>query len=288
MGQGTTAPDRPGEDAAGKTILWQPQPRWRMLDGRELLHYRDLFFFLTWRSIKVRYAQSALGIGWAVVQPLASVLVYTVVFGKLVGVASEGQPYALFAFVALLPWQYFSNAVNLAARSLSANAPIISKVYFPRVMLPFSAVAARLLDFFIAFGFLILFLLLSGRAPGWGLLCVVPLIFLALLAAGGFGLWLTALSIQYRDINHATTFAVQLLMYATPVVYPLSLVPEGWRLLYALNPMVGVVEGFRAALLPDYALAWDLFGIGVAVSVAVTVTGLIYFHRKEPVFADVA
>jgi lipopolysaccharide transport system permease protein len=269
-------------------IVIEPRSGWRLIDWKELRDYSDLFFFLVWRGIKARYAQSAIGIGWAVIQPLASMVVFTVIFGRLVGMESDGEPYAIFAFVALVPWTYFSNALTQATSSLSRDANLISKIYFPRLIIPLSAVAARLVDFGIALIMLAILLLVYGNLPGPGILLLPLLIVLMVLTAAGLGLWLTALSIQYRDVNYAAGFAVQLLMYAAPVVYPASLIPERYQLLYALNPMVGVIEGFRAALLGTRDMPWTLISIGTAVAVVIAVSGMFYFRRKEHVFADVA
>lgn len=270
------------------TVVIEPRSGWRVIDFRELREFGDLFLFLVWRAVKVRYAQSAIGIGWVVVQPLASMVVFTLIFGGLVGVESDGQPYSLFAFVALVPWTYFSNALTQATASLSNDSSIISKIYFPRLILPLALVTARLIDFGIALLILAVMLVAFGQVPNWGALMIPVLVLVMVMTAGGTGLWLTALSIQYRDVNHAAGFAVQLMMYASPVVYPASLVPEQWRLLYALNPMVGVIEGFRAGLLGSRAMPWDLIGVGAAVAVIIAVGGMFYFRRKEHVFADVA
>lgn len=269
-------------------VVIEPRSGWRLIDFRELREFGDLFLFLVWRAIKVRYAQSAIGIGWVVVQPLASMVVFTLIFGRLVGVESDGQPYSLFAFVALVPWTYFSNALTQATASLSNDSNIISKIYFPRMILPMALVTARLIDFGIALLILAIMLIAFGQVPTWGALMIPPLVLVMVMTAGGAGLWLTALSIQYRDVNHAAGFAVQLMMYASPVVYPVSLVPEQWRLLYALNPMVGVIEGFRAGLLGSRAMPWDLIGVGAAVATVIALSGMFYFRRKEHVFADVA
>ncbi|WP_404379853.1 ABC transporter permease [Caenispirillum salinarum] len=276
--------------AAGEpaTVVVEPRSGWRLIDLREMRDYTDLFLFLVWRAIKVRYAQSAIGIGWVLVQPLASMVVFTLIFGGLVGVSSDGQPYALFAFVALVPWTYFSNALTQATQSLSNDTALISKIYFPRMILPMAMVTARLVDFFIALVIMAVILLAFGQVPNAGILMLPPLILMMVMTAGGLGLWLTALSIQYRDVNHASSFAVQLLMYASPVVYPASLVPEHLQLAYALNPMVGVIEGFRAALLGSRAMPWDMIGVGAAVAAFLAVSGMFYFRRKEHVFADVA
>ncbi|MGF1606309.1 MAG: ABC transporter permease [Rhodothalassiaceae bacterium] len=269
-------------------VVVEPRRGWRLIDWRELAGYSDLFAFLTWRNIKVRYAQSAIGVGWAVIQPLASMLVYTIVFGKLVGVESEGAPYAVFAFTALVPWTYFSNALTQATSSLTRNANILSKVYFPRLIIPLSEVAARLVDFAIAFVLLIGLLLAFGLVPNWNALALPLLIVIMTASAAGLGLWLTALAIQYRDVNHAANFFVRLLIYAAPVIYPVTLVPEHLRLIYALNPMVGVIEGFRAGLLGTRPMPWDYIALGATVAAILAVAGLFYFNRKEHVFADVA
>ncbi len=269
-------------------VVVEPRRGWRLIDWRELAGYSDLFAFLTWRNIKVRFAQSAIGVGWAVIQPLASMLVYTIVFGKLVGVESEGAPYAVFAFTALVPWTYFSNALTQATSSLTRNANILSKVYFPRLIIPLSEVAARLVDFAIAFVLLIGLLLAFGLVPNWNALALPLLIVIMTASAAGLGLWLTALAIQYRDVNHAANFFVRLLIYAAPVIYPVTLVPEHLRLIYALNPMVGVIEGFRAGLLGTRPMPWDYIALGATVAAILAVAGLFYFNRKEHVFADVA
>jgi lipopolysaccharide transport system permease protein len=203
-------------------------------------------------------------------------------------VQSEGQPYAIFAFVALVPWTYFANALTQATASLTNDANIISKIYFPRMILPLAAVTARLVDFAIAFVMLAILLAFTGTTPTAGVLALPLLISIMVATAAGLGLWLTALAIQYRDVNHAAGFIVQLLIYAAPVVYPASLVPAHLQLLYALNPMVGVIEGFRAALLDTRAMPWDLIGVGAAAATFLAVAGMFYFRRKEHIFADVA
>ncbi len=269
-------------------VVIEPRKGWRLVDWQELRDYRDLFLFLTWRHIKVRYAQSALGIGWAIIQPVFSMVVFTIVFGKMAKVASDGAPYAVFSFVALVPWTYFSNALIEGVNSLVANTNMLTKVYFPRLVLPLSAVLAKLLDFAISFVILIGLMVWYGTWPTWGVLLLPFLVLLMVLTASGLGMWLTALAVQYRDVKHGLSFAVQLLMYAAPVVYPASLVPERWRLLYSLNPMVGVIEGFRAALLGTQPMPWGMIAIGTLSSLAIAVTGCLYFRSKERMFADVA
>lgn len=271
-----------------KQIIIEKRKGFKSINLRELLEYRDLFYILTLRSVKIRYTQSMLGIGWAIIQPFFSMIVFTIVFGKLAKVGSDGVPYALFSFAALVPWTYFSNAVTESTNSLVAESNMISKVYFPRIILPMSAVLARLLDFFIALVLLFVMMLFFRHTPTWGVFALPLLIAVMMLAATGIGTWLTALAIQYRDVKHAMTFVVQLLMYATPVVYPASIIPEGWRWLYALNPMVGVIEGFRSALLGTKPMPWGYIMLAMIVSATLAFTGALYFRFKERIFADVA
>lgn len=247
------------------------------MDWRELIEYRDLLLFLVWRDIKVQYAQSTLGVGWAIIQPLFSM----VVFGNLAGVSSDGAPYAVFSFVALVPWTYFANAVTEGTKSLVSNTNMLTKVYFPRLVLPLSAVLAKLVDFTI--GLLILFTLMVwyGALPTWGVLALPLLILLMMLTAAGLGMWMTALAVQYRDVKYGLNFAVQLLMYCAPVVYPASLIPARWQLAYALNPMVGLIEGFRAALLGTRDVPWKLLAVGTASAVVIAETGACIFAVKN-------
>jgi lipopolysaccharide transport system permease protein len=278
----------PGDQPNVPTTIIEPKSGWRLVDWRELLDYRDLFLFLTWRHIKVQYAQSTLGIGWAIIQPLFSMIVFTIVFGTLAGVSSDGAPYAVFSFVALVPWTYFANAVTEGTNSLVSNTNMLTKVYFPRLVLPLSSVLAKLVDFSI--GMLLLFGLMVwyGIVPTWGVLALPVLVLLMMLTAAGLGMWMTALAVQYRDVKYGLNFAIQLLMYAAPVVYPASLIPEKWQLAYALNPMVGVIEGFRSALLGTRPMPWDLLGVGLASATVIAVSGMLYFRSKERLFADVA
>ena len=259
----------------------------RWLDLRELWRYRDLFYFLVWRDIKVRYAQSILGIGWAVIHPLAFMIVFTVVFGMLVKMRSDGAPYALFSYTGLVAWTFFSTALTTATDSLIRNSDMLTKIYFPRVLMPVSAVVGKLVDFTIALTLLFVLMAWYGTAPTlWGL--ALPfLIVLMVITASGLGLWLGALAVLYRDVQYSLTFMLQLLMYAAPVVYPASLVPDQWRVYYALNPMVGVVEGFRSALLDTNPMPWDLIVVGSISASLIAVTGVFFFRRTERIFADV-
>lgn len=260
----------------------------KSVDWRELVDYRDLFFFIVWRNVKVRYAQSMLGLGWAIIQPFFTMIVFTIVFGRLANIASDGAPYAVFSFAALVPWTYFANSVTESTNSLVAEAGVISKVYFPRLILPFAAVLAKLVDFTISFLFLLVLLLFFQVKPNLGVFVLPLLIFIMMMTAAGIGLWLTALAIQYRDVKYAVGFIVQILMYASPVVYPTSLVPESYQWLYALNPMVGVIEGFRSALLGTISMPWLFIFLGSLVSLVLAITGILYFKFKEQIFADVA
>ncbi len=269
-------------------VVIQPRRGIQLFDLAEIVAYRDLFRFLVWRQIKVRYAQSAIGFGWAIIQPLFSMILFTVIFGNLAKVDSDGAPYALFSLAALLPWTYFSNAITDGVSSLVSEANMLRKIYFPRLLLPLSAVAAKLVDFGIA-GVMMVVLLIVYQQPPSPQIAALPIaILLMLVTAIGISVWLTALAIQYRDVKHAMNFLVQLLMYASPVVYPTSLIPEEYRLAFALNPMVGVIECFRSAILGTQPIPWDLMAVGAISGCTLLVSGLAFFRSKESIFADVA
>lgn len=261
---------------------------WRSIDWKELIHYRDLLWFLTLRGIKAKYAQSVLGVSWAVIQPLFSTLVFTIVFGNLARIDSNGVPYFLFSFTAMVPWTFFSSTLTDSATSLLTNAGMINKVYFPRLVLPLSSIFSKGVDFVIAFVLLIGFLVAYRIMPGWEIVWLPWLILVLLLTSLGIGMILSAMAVQYRDVKHAMTFAVQLLMYGAPVVYPTTNVPEAWRTLYSLNPMVGVIEGFRAIFLHTVSFPYAWAVSGSIVSAFLFLFGLYYFRRMERVFADVA
>jgi lipopolysaccharide transport system permease protein len=261
---------------------------WRMVDFGELYRYRDLLWFLTWRNIKVLYAQSAIGIGWAIIQPLFSTFVFTLVFGLFAKMQSDGAPYALFSLCALVPWSYFSNALLETGNCLVSQAEMVRKVYFPRLILPLASIFSKLVDLSIALVLLGFAMLWYRQVPTWGILAVPLLVAIMVLTAGGLGMIFSSLAIQFRDFKHAMNFVVQLLMYAAPVVYPASLVPSRYQTIFALNPMVGVLEGFRAAFLGSRPMPWNWIAIGGVISVLVFVLGLMQFRRQERVFADVA
>jgi lipopolysaccharide transport system permease protein len=268
-------------------LLITPANRWIPLHLSELWEYRELLYFLVWRDIKVRYKQTALGAAWAVMQPLFMMLVFSLFFGRFAKVPSDGIPYPVFAFCALLPWQLFANALTESSNSLVGNQNLITKVYFPRLVIPIAAVLSGLVDFLIAFVILVGMMLYYGIVPGWSIVVLPGFILLAVLTALAVGLWLSALNVQYRDVRYTMNFLVQFWLFATPVAYPSSLVPETWRALYGINPMAGVVEGFRWALLgktsPPGAMLW----VSVAVVTMLLVGGLYYFRRMEQQFADI-
>jgi lipopolysaccharide transport system permease protein len=281
-----TNPDMP--EGAEPEITIKARSGWQFINIAEILGYRDLFYFLVTRDIKVRYAQSVLGVGWAVLQPVASMIVFTVVFGNLARMSSDGVPYAIFSFSALVPWTYFSNAVTESTASLITAHNMLTKIYFPRLIIPLTPVFSKLVDFIISL--LVVFALMAWfKIPPTVWVVTLPsMVVLMMLTAGGLGMWLTALSIQYRDVKYGSSFMIRLLMYAVPVVYPLSLIPEKYKLIYGLNPMVGVVEGFRAALLGTRPMPWDLLVESSIISLAVFFAGALYFRRLERFFADVA
>ncbi|MAY36251.1 MAG: phosphate ABC transporter permease [Spongiibacteraceae bacterium] len=267
----------------------------RLVDLRELYAYRDILVFLVWRDIKVLYAQTVLGFGWAILRPLLSMAIFTLVFGRLVGMPSDGVPYPVFAYTALLPWIYFSSSFVKSSDSLVAMAATWTKVYFPRLILPLVPIVSSLVDFFIAFVVLLAMMFFYGITLTPAIAFLPLLIILMVLTSSGIGMWLSALSVQYRDVRHANQFVSQLLMYMAPVVWPASLIAEKFPVygdvitrVYAIYPMVGIIEGFRSAMLGVSSMPWDLIAVGGCSSVLMTLTGASYFRRRERIFADVA
>jgi lipopolysaccharide transport system permease protein len=281
-----TSPDSTSAPVVETTIIDARHP-YRLFDWQELRQYRDLFYFLVWRDVKGQYAQSVLGIGWAIIQPLFNMVVFTIVFGRLARVDSDGVPYAIFSYTALVPWTYFAGALTASGTSLVNSANVLTKVYFPRLVVPIVPVLAKLVDFAIAFVILIGMMLWFRIRPTTGVFLLPLLILLMMLTAVGVGMWLTALSVQYRDIKYGLNFGVQLLMYAAPVVYSASTIPERYRWLYGLNPMAGVIEGFRSALLDTVPMPWDFIVVGTISAVVIALSGLVYFRYMERIFADV-
>lgn len=274
-----------GEDLP--TLLITPPSRWIPLELSELWEYRELLYFLVWRDIKVRYKQTALGAAWAVMQPLFMMLVFSLFFGRLAKVPSDGIPYPVFTFCALIPWQLFANALTESSNSLIGNQNLITKVYFARLVIPIAAVLSGLVDFLVAFVILVGMMLFYGIVPGLAILALPGFILLAVLTALAVGLWLSALNVQYRDVRYTMNFLVQFWLFATPVAYPSSIVPESWRALYGLNPMAGVVEGFRWALLGKSSPPSAMLFVSVFVVLVLLVGGLYYFRRMEQEFADI-
>jgi lipopolysaccharide transport system permease protein len=264
----------------------EPVSGWRLLDRKELADYRDLFFFLVFRDIKVLYAQTVLGFSWALLNPFIQILIFTVIFGKVAQLDTEGIPYALFSTVAIVPWTYMSNAMSAGSTSLVAGQGMLGKIYFPRVIFPITPILAKLVDFVISILLIILALLYYGVWPGLNLL-LMPLFVLMMIAVPlGISLWLSALAIRYRDVKFAMPFVMRMLIYSAPIVYSAAKIPESWRLVYSLNPIVGVIEGFRACLLGT-EVPWMFIVPGIFTSVFLVVGGLLYFHRMEKVFVDV-
>ena len=264
----------------------RPASGWFSLDIRELWTYRELAYFLAWREIKVRYKQTAIGVAWAVLQPLAMMLVFTVFFGKLGNMPSDGIPYPLFAFAALLPWQLFSRTITECSNSLVADQRLITRVYFPRIIIPLATTISAIVDFAIAAVLLVALMLYYGFAPGLEIVWLPAFILLMVVAALGVGFWLSALNVEYRDVRYALPFVNQFWLFITPVVYSSSLVPERWQWLYGLNPMVGVVEGFRWALFGAGKGPSPMLAVSVVIAVILFAGGLIWFQRREQTFVD--
>jgi len=277
----------PDESLNASVIRIRPVSGGVRLNLGDLWEYRELLYFLVWRDLKVRYKQTVLGAAWAIIQPLFLMLVFTVFFGRLIGVPSEGLPYSIFAYTALLPWQLFARALSDASVSLVANERVITKVYFPRLLVPAAAVISSLVDFAIAFVLLLGMMLFYGVYPGSAIIALPVFILLVLIAALGVGFWLSALNAIYRDVRYTLPFLTQLWMFATPVAYPSSLLHEPWRTLYGLNPMAGVVEGFRWALLGNANAPGPLIWASAAAALVILVSGAFYFRRMERTFADV-
>ncbi|HEX8707872.1 MAG TPA: ABC transporter permease [Pyrinomonadaceae bacterium] len=272
-------PDKP-------LVTIKPSSAWVALDLRDLWAYRDLFYFLTRRDVIMRYKQTALGAAWAIMQPLFTMLIFSLIFGKLAGMKSDGVPYPLFAYAGLLPWTFFANAVTNSGNSLIGNANLITKVYFPRMMIPGAAVTAGLVDFAIAFGLLAVLMVYYQVAPTWNLLMLLPLVLLTTLLALSVGMWMSAVNVKYRDIRYTLPFMIQLWFFATPIIYPASLVPERWQWVVALNPMAGVIEGYRAALF-GRPTNWRALGFSAVITFAMLVYSAYAFRRMERRFADV-
>ena len=273
--------------ATAHTVVIEPPRGVLQLGLAELWEYRELLYFLTWRDIKVRYKQTALGAAWAIIQPFFTMVVFSLFFGRLAKLPSEGVPYPLFSFAALVPWTFFANGLTQSANSVVLSQNLVTKIYFPRLAIPIATVLAGAIDFVLAFVILLGLMLFYGTMPTLQALWVIPFSLLALVTALGVGFWLSALNVQYRDVRYVVPFLVQIWLFATPIAYPSSLLSEPWRTLYALNPMVGVVEGFRWALIgagdPPGSMLW----VSVILVVVLFLGGVEYFRRMERTFADI-
>lgn len=279
-------PEETRHNRAAPTTIIEPRYGWISLDWHELWEYRELLYFLSWRDIKVRYKQTVLGVAWAIIQPFFTMVVFSIFFGGLAKVPSDGIPYPIFSYTALLPWTFFANGLNQASNSLVGSANLISRVYFPRLIVPLSSVLSGLLDFIIAFSVLLGMMFFYGIWPTIAVFWLPLFLLLALVTSLGVGFWLSALNVQYRDIRYVVPFLTQFWLFATPIVYPSSLLSEPWRTLYGLNPMAGVVEGFRWVLIGSNPPG-PMLAVSVLVAVLIFITGIYYFQRVEQIFADV-
>lgn len=269
------------------TIVIEPRKSLFALDRKAIWEHRELLYFLVWRDLKVRYRQTIIGIGWVILQPLMTMVIFTVVFGNFAKIPSDGLPYPIFTYAALLPWNLFANSLNRGSVSVVGNAQLVSKVYFPRLILPLSGILSPLVDFGVAFVILVGMMIWYGTLPNWGVLALPVFILLAILTALAVGLWLSALNVRYRDVGHTIPFLTQLWMFASPVAYPVGLIPERWRLLYSLNPMAGVIEGFRWALLGKESPDFGVIVVSAVMVLALLIPGIVYFKYTERTFADV-
>jgi lipopolysaccharide transport system permease protein len=275
------------EAAAIPTVIVQPRKAFWDLELRHLWEYHELLFFLVWRDVKVRYKQTALGVAWAVLQPLLATLIFSIFFGRFAKIPSDGIPYPVFAYVGMVPWQYFANALTESSNSLVASQNLIKKVYFPRLIIPLGSVIAGLVDFTFGFIILIGMMFYYGIRPGGSIFLFPVFLLLAVCTALAAGLWLSALNVQFRDVKHTLPFIVQFWFFMTPVVYPSSMLPAKWRLVYGLNPMAGVVEGFRFAILGKGGGPSAMLLVSAAAVLVMLFGGVLYFRKMESTFADI-
>jgi lipopolysaccharide transport system permease protein len=284
---------KPGDSAAGPhakqlhAVVIQPTRGWSALGLREMWKSRELLYFMIWRDIKVRYKQTALGAAWAIIQPFFTMVVFSLFFGRLAGIPSDGVPYPIFSYAALVPWTFFANGLALASNSLVGSANLISKVYFPRLIVPTATILSGIVDFVLAFIVLIGMMLVYGIMPTVNVIWLPFFLLLALITSMGAGLWLSALNVQFRDVKYIVPFLTQLWLFLTPIAYPSSMLPEPWRTLYGINPMAGVVEGFRWALLGTEMTVGPMIAVSVVAAVILMISGAFYFRRMEKTFADV-
>ena len=279
--------DRRQSNTLGDVVsVIEPKSGWQFINFRELIDYKDLFFFLVWRDIKVLYAQTVLGFMWAILQPLTQIVIFTIIFGKVAKIDTDGIPYFLFTTVAIIPWTFISQSMSQSSQSLVTGQNILGKVYFPRLIFPLTSVFSKLVDFGISLIILFAAILYYRVMPTWNLLFLPFFILMMVSVAAGVGMLLSAMAIRFRDVRHAMHYMVQMLMYSAPVVYSASKIPEKWRLVYSLNPIVGTIEGFRACLL-GLPIPWAYIFPGVLTATALLFFGALYFKRMERVFVDV-
>jgi lipopolysaccharide transport system permease protein len=278
--QATPLPEKP-------LIIIKPSNSWVALGLRDLWNYRDLLYFLSWRDVKVRYKQTVLGAAWAILQPLFATIIFTLIFGRLAGIQSDGIPYPLFSYAGLLPWTFFANSITNSSNSLVINANLITKVYFPRMIIPTATVAAGFVDFVIAFVILVGMMIYYGVALSWSILMLPVLVLMMMLIALGVGMWMSALNVKYRDVRFALPFLIQLWMFASPVIYPKSMVPPKWQWVLQLNPMTGIIEGFRTALFHHGEFDRAALATSAVIMLVVLVYSAYAFRRMEKSFADI-
>ena len=272
-------------DSLSVTVI-TPPTGWQIIDFKELKEYRDLFYFLVWRDIKILYAQTILGFAWAILNPLIQIALFTIIFGKIAKLPTEGIPYVLFSTVAIIPWTYMSMAMTQSSESLVTNQNMLGKIYFPRLIFPMTPVLSRLIDFSISLAILVVVLVYYRVTPTWNLIFLPMFVLMMVCVPAGVGMWLSALAIRFRDVKFAMRYVIQLLMYTAPIVYSASAISQEYRIIYSLNPLVGVIEGFRACLL-GASMPWQYILPGIITSIALVVGGALYFKRMERVFVDV-
>lgn len=270
-----------------RVIVIEPASKRFDFNARELWEYRELLYFLIWRDLKVRYKQTALGVGWAVIQPVVAMVIFSLIFGRFAKLPSEGLPYPVFVYAGLLPWNYFAASLSGASGSIVGNTNLITKVFFPRLLIPLGSVATPAVDFFIALLVLVGLMFGYGISPDWHLVLLPFFLLMALLTSLGIGLWLATVNVRYRDVPYVIPFMTQIWMYASPIIYPVTLLPSKWQWVLSLNPLTGVIEGFRWSLLGQQRPALLVLLVSAGVGVALTVSGLAYFRRVERGFADI-
>jgi len=272
------------------TVIIKPRNKWISIDFNELWKYRELLYFLVWRDVKIRYKQTVIGAAWAIIQPFLTMIVFTIFFGNIAKIPSEGVPYPIFSYSGLLLWIYFSSSVSSSSNSVVGSSNLITKVYFPRLIIPLTSSLAGMVDYSIAFIILVLMMIYYGITPGFSIIFIPIVLFLTFITATGFGLWFSSLNVKYRDVRHALPFFISLLLFATPVIYPLTFVPEKYRWLLSLNPMSGIIEiidAHRACILGNKTIDLNTLSISVSISLIIFISGLFYFRRTERFFADI-